>query len=107
MRVEERLDERGSLTTTISYGTPDRAPGAIKEHLGSIRELLDKQGALLAQLRDHLSMALRPDCPEENPKKLSDVSSRSPLGDELVELAGMVSDRNDVISQLMQRLDLP
>jgi hypothetical protein len=46
------LDERGSLTTTtISYGAPDRAPGAIKEHLDSIRELLDKQGTLLAQLR--------------------------------------------------------
>lgn len=101
------MDLMTSINTRIEQGQPTR-PAAITVNLAATREALDRQGALLAQLRDRLDLVMRPSDPGESAKSLHQDGSRlSPLGKELEELTAQVSDRNLLIERLIDGLDLP
>lgn len=102
------MDLMTSVNTRMEQGQPVKPGGAITVSLTDTREALDRQGALLAQLRDRLDLVMRPSDPGENAKSVHQDGSRlSPLSKELVELTAQVYDRNSLIERLIDGLDLP
>lgn len=101
------MDLMTSVNTRIGQDQPVRPAGAITVSLTDTREALDRQSALLAQLRDRLDLVMRPSDPGENVKPIRDEAKLSPLGKELAELAAQVYDRNGLIERLIDGLDLP
>lgn len=102
------MDLTTSVNTRIEQGQPVKPAVGITVSLTDTREALDRQAALLAQLRDRLDLVIRPSDPGENAKSLHQDGSRlSPLAKELVELTAQVYERNSLIERLIDGLDLP